>query len=126
MSSTVLFCTDTFWDEHGETFVALDPTIDWALPYYRDVGVALTWGFTPYDYFLTVFSRAADVTSGGRQMPGHWSDPARNVFSHSSAIATQYPHAAGRCLRRPNGTDDSTKPTSTPATESCSTDVRRG
>ncbi len=74
---------------------ALDPTIDWALPYYRDVGVALAWGFTPYDYFLTVFSRGADVTSGGRQMPGHWSDPARNVFSHSSAIATQYPHAAG-------------------------------
>ncbi|MDF1596485.1 MAG: thiamine pyrophosphate-dependent enzyme [Acidimicrobiia bacterium] len=74
---------------------ALDPTIDWALPYYRDIGVALAWGFTPYDYFMTVFSRAADVTSGGRQMPGHWSDPARNVFSHSSAIATQYPHAAG-------------------------------
>ncbi len=74
---------------------ALKPTIDWALPYYRDVGVALSWGFTPYDYFLTVFSRGADVTSGGRQMPGHWSDPARNVFSHSSAIATQYPHAAG-------------------------------
>ena len=74
---------------------ALDPRTDWALPYYRDIGVALTWGFTPYDYFMTVFSRAADVTSGGRQMPGHWSDPARNVFSHSSAIATQYPHAAG-------------------------------
>jgi len=78
----------------GSAF-ALNPTLDWALPYYRDIGVALTWGFTPYDYFMTVFSRAADVTSGGRQMPGHWSDPARNVFSHSSAIATQYPHAAG-------------------------------
>jgi 2-oxoisovalerate dehydrogenase E1 component len=74
---------------------ALDPTVDWCLPYYRDIGVALAWGFTPYDYFMTVFSRADDVTSGGRQMPGHWSDPARNVFSHSSAIATQYPHAAG-------------------------------
>lgn len=28
MPGDVLFCTDTFWDEHAEFFVALDPTIE--------------------------------------------------------------------------------------------------
>jgi 2-oxoisovalerate dehydrogenase E1 component len=75
--------------------VAMDPDIDWCLPYYRDVGVVLGWGFSPLDIFLGVFSRRSDPTSGGRQMPNHWSSRERRMFSHSSAIATQYPHAAG-------------------------------
>jgi 2-oxoisovalerate dehydrogenase E1 component len=75
--------------------LAMDPDIDWCLPYYRDVGVVLAWGFRPLDIFLGVFSRESDVTSGGRQMPNHWSQRERRIFSHSSPIATQYPHAAG-------------------------------
>jgi 2-oxoisovalerate dehydrogenase E1 component len=74
---------------------AVDRDKDWILPYYRDVGVTLTLGATPLDIFLAVFSRAADPTSGGRQMPNHWSFPSRQVFTHSSTIATQYPHACG-------------------------------
>lgn len=75
--------------------MALDPDTDWCLPYYRDVGVVLGWGFRPLDIFLGVFSRRADPTSGGRQMPNHWSQRERRMFTHSSPIATQYPHAAG-------------------------------
>jgi 2-oxoisovalerate dehydrogenase E1 component len=75
--------------------LAMDPDIDWCLPYYRDVGVVLGWGFSPLDIFLGVFSRRSDPTSGGRQMPNHWSLRERRMFSHSSPIATQYPHAAG-------------------------------
>ncbi len=74
---------------------AMDPEVDWCLPYYRDVGVVLGWGFSPLDVFLGVFSRQADPTSAGRQMPNHWSLRERRIFSHSSPIATQYPHAAG-------------------------------
>ena len=74
---------------------AMDPSRDWSLPYYRDVGVALAWGMTPLDLFLGVTSKAADPSSGGRQMPNHWSDRSRRIFSHSSPIATQYPHACG-------------------------------
>ena len=74
---------------------ALDKTKDWLLPYYRDMGVALAWDVTPLDIFLAVFSKQADGTSAGRQLPNHWSDPSKNMFTHSSAIATQYPHAAG-------------------------------
>lgn len=74
---------------------ALDKEIDWLLPYYRDSGVAIAWGFTPLDMFLAVFSKQADITSAGRQLPNHWSDVSKRIFTQSSTIATQYPHAAG-------------------------------
>jgi 2-oxoisovalerate dehydrogenase E1 component len=74
---------------------ALDRGRDWVLPYYRDMGVALGWGFTPLEVFLAVFAKRDDPFSGGRQLPSHWSDPTRNVFSQSSVIGTQFPHAAG-------------------------------
>ena len=75
--------------------LALDRRHDWALPYYRDVAAALAMGLTVEQIFLGVFSKAADPNSGGRQMPNPWSPPALRIFSHSSVIATQYPHATG-------------------------------
>lgn len=77
------------------TAAALDKRHDWALPYYRDVGVALTLGLTLEELFLGVFSKEADPNSGGRQMPNHWSHPGLRMFSHSSPIGTQFPHAVG-------------------------------
>ncbi len=74
---------------------ALDKERDWVLPYYRDMGVGLAWGFTPLEVFLGVFAKRDDPSSGGRQLPSHWSDPARRVFTQSSVIGTQFPHAAG-------------------------------
>ena len=65
------------------------------VPYYRDLGVVLVAGMTPEQIFLGVFSKAADPTSGGRQMPSHWSSKELGIVSHSSPIATQVPHAAG-------------------------------
>ena len=77
------------------TAAALDKQHDWALPYYRDVGVALEMGLSLEDLFLGVFSKETDPNSGGRQMPNHWSHPGLRIFSHSSPIGTQFPHAAG-------------------------------
>jgi 2-oxoisovalerate dehydrogenase E1 component len=74
---------------------ALDRDKDWVLPYYRDMGVGLAWGFSPYEVFLGVFAKRDDPTSGGRQLPSHWSSPERRVFTQSSVIGTQFPHAAG-------------------------------
>ena len=65
------------------------------LPYYRDVGVVLVAGMTPYEIFLGVFSKADDPASGGRQMPSHWGSRRLGIISGSSPIATQVPHAAG-------------------------------
>ncbi len=74
---------------------ALDTEKDWVLPYYRDMGVGLAWGFTPFEVFLGVFAKRSDPMSGGRQLPSHWSDPDRRVFTQSSVIGPQFPHAAG-------------------------------
>ncbi len=78
---------------------ALDSTKDWSLPYYRDIAFNLALGLTPEDFFLSVFAKEGDPASGGRQMPNHWSEPDRNVFTHSSVIATQFPHACGIAYR---------------------------
>jgi 2-oxoisovalerate dehydrogenase E1 component len=77
------------------TAYALDPSRDWALPYYRDVAFALALGMTPEEVFLGVFSKEADPSSGGRQMPNHWSSRALKILTQSSVIATQFPHACG-------------------------------
>lgn len=75
--------------------MALDPTTDWVLPYYRDMGVALAWGVPLLDVFLATFAKATDPMSGGRQLPNHWSSVPLNILTQSSTIGTQYPHAAG-------------------------------
>ena len=49
---------------------ALDKEKDYVLPYYRDMGVVLTFGMTPKELMLSGFAKAEDPNSGGRQMPG--------------------------------------------------------
>ena len=71
------------------------PGHDVWLPYYRDLAVVLTAGMSAYEIFLGVFAKAADPSSGGRQMPSHWGYRALGIISGSSPIATQVPHAAG-------------------------------
>jgi 2-oxoisovalerate dehydrogenase E1 component alpha subunit len=74
---------------------ALERGRDVWLPYYRDLGVVLVAGMTPYEIFLGLFAKADDPTSGGRQMPAHWSSRRLGIISGSSPIGTQIPHAAG-------------------------------
>lgn len=74
---------------------ALKRGTDWVLPYYRDVGVMLALGMSPYEVLLGLFAKREDPTSGGRQMPCHWSWPEARVVTRSSVIAANLPHAAG-------------------------------
>lgn len=74
---------------------ALDTSKDWSLPYYRDMAFVIAAGVSPTDIFLSLFAKGTDPASGGRQMPGHFSEPDLNIFTHGSVIATQFPHACG-------------------------------
>ncbi len=80
------------------TAYALTPGKDWALPYYRDIGVALTLGMTARDLLLAHLSRAEAIESGGRNMPSHFSHPQLRIVSGSAPVATQLPHAVGVAL----------------------------
>ena len=78
--------------------LALRPGVDNVLPYYRDLGVVLALGMTPLEGFLNLFAKADDTSSGGRQMLNHWGYTDLKIYSHSSPVATQIPHAAGIAL----------------------------
>lgn len=77
------------------TAAALTPGKDWVMPYYRDLGVALTLGMTPDEIMLDVFAKADNPNSGGRQMPTHWSQRDLRIVSSSSPVGTQVPLTAG-------------------------------
>jgi 2-oxoisovalerate dehydrogenase E1 component alpha subunit len=82
---------------------------DWILAYYRDIGIAITIGQTVRDLLLAFVSSSEDVSSGGRNMPSHFSDPKLRIVSGSAPVATQAPHAAGVALAsRLKGTDEVT------------------
>jgi 2-oxoisovalerate dehydrogenase E1 component alpha subunit len=81
----------------GVTF-ALRKGHDWMIPYYRSVASLITFGMTPREIMLAQFAKGNDPSSGGRQMPGHYGIPDRNILSLSSPVATQLLHATGIAL----------------------------
>ena len=68
---------------------------DSAWLYYRDLGVGLALGVTPYELFLGALARADDPHSGGRQLTAHLSSPDQRIGSVSSAVGAHIPHAVG-------------------------------
>jgi len=77
------------------TAYALVPGKDWVIPYYRDIGVVLVMGQTARDLLLEALARGENISSGGRNMPCHFSDPRLRIVSGSAPVATQIPHAVG-------------------------------
>jgi 2-oxoisovalerate dehydrogenase E1 component len=67
---------------------------DYLFPYYRDRAMILARGVTNYDLALAYLAKR-DSSSSGRQMPGHYSDRQRNIFSVATPTASQCLPATG-------------------------------
>lgn len=76
----------------------LRPGYDFLYPYYRDSGMTLLLGQTMRGQFLSLLGKAEDPNSGGRQMPGHYSDRKLNIVTASAPVGVQYPQATGTAL----------------------------
>ncbi|MEH7095132.1 thiamine pyrophosphate-dependent dehydrogenase E1 component subunit alpha [Neobacillus vireti] len=93
----VISCQGQEAAQVGAAF-ALDREKDYVLPYYRDMGVVLTFGMTPTELMLSGFAKAEDPNSGSRQMPGHFGQKKNRIVTGSSPVTTQVPHAVGIAL----------------------------
>jgi pyruvate dehydrogenase E1 component alpha subunit len=85
-------CTGQEATQVGAAY-ALGPN-DWVTPAYRELGVALTRGFSIREIADQLYGNAKD-TLKGRQMPCHYGSKKRRFVSGSSPIATEIPHAVG-------------------------------
>jgi 2-oxoisovalerate dehydrogenase E1 component alpha subunit len=68
---------------------------DWMAPFYRSIAATMTFGMTAEDIITAHLAKADDVSSAGRQMPGHYGGAPYNIVSVSSPVGTQVLHAVG-------------------------------
>lgn len=89
---------------------AINRGVDYVVPYYRDLAMAIALGMTPTDFLLGLLAKKGDPWSGGRQMPSHFSSRELNVISGSSVVASQIPQASGLAFaikyKQQNGLSD--------------------
>ena len=67
---------------------------DYAFPYYRDRAFCVQRGLSDYDLALAFYAKR-DSSSGGRQLTGHFSDRALNIWSHPSPVGVHLLPACG-------------------------------
>lgn len=78
---------------------------DWIYPYYRDRSLMLARGLSTYELALAYFAKR-ESSSGGRQMPGHYSSRKHNVMSVCTPTGGGLIPAAGTAWgMRLDGTD---------------------
>jgi len=74
---------------------AMRKGVDWMAPFYRSIASTMTFGMSAEDIITAHLAKSDDVSSGGRQMPGHYGGAPYNIVSLSSPVGTQVLHAVG-------------------------------
>jgi 2-oxoisovalerate dehydrogenase E1 component alpha subunit len=77
---------------------AINAGLDYVVPYYRDMALALALGQTPLDIMRHAMGKRDDPASGGRQMFGHFSSRKLRIVSGSSSVGSHPIHAVGLAL----------------------------
>lgn len=75
--------------------MALQRGVDWVVPYYRDLSLALVMGMSAEELMMGFFSRDADPSCGGRQMLGHYGKGDLQLVTGSSCVGSHVLHAVG-------------------------------
>jgi 2-oxoisovalerate dehydrogenase E1 component alpha subunit len=84
--------------------VCIEVGQDFTLPYYRDLGVVLTIGMTPYEVFRTYLqtrqnqlpqTQIVGTAQHAPQPVSHWGYHKHNLVTGPAPVATQIMHAAG-------------------------------
>jgi 2-oxoisovalerate dehydrogenase E1 component len=78
--------------------MALQPGVDWAYPYYRDLAFALQLGYSIEEILLEALHRKGGPSSNGFSMPFHYGHAAHRIVSQSSPTGTQYLQALGTAM----------------------------
>jgi 2-oxoisovalerate dehydrogenase E1 component alpha subunit len=74
---------------------ALQRGSDWVVPCHLDLALCLAMGLSPLDVMLSIFGRAADPASGGRQAPGAFGSRASRIVMTSASAGRHVVQAAG-------------------------------
>lgn len=80
-----------------EAICALEPHLekdDYIAPYYRDRCLVLARGLETYDIALSFYAKRAS-SSGGRQLPGHYSSKKKKIWTHPSPVGSHLLPACG-------------------------------
>jgi 2-oxoisovalerate dehydrogenase E1 component len=67
---------------------------DYCAPYYRDRAMVLAKGMSTHEIALNFLGKR-EASSGGRQLPGHFSARSLNIWSHASPVACHLLPACG-------------------------------
>lgn len=78
--------------------MALQPGVDWAYPYYRDLAFALQLGYSMEEIFLEALHRRGGPSSNGFSMPFHYGHVNLRIVAQSSPTGTQYLQALGTAM----------------------------
>lgn len=78
--------------------LAINIGVDYVVPYYRDMALAMAMGQTPLEMLLHALGRQGDPASGARQMFGHFSSRQLRIVSGSSSVGSHPVHAVGLAL----------------------------